>query len=209
MPRPPDSYVVLLPVKPPGRGKSRLRGVPREALARAFALDTAIACLASPPINKVLVVTDDARFASALSALGCQSIPDGVSQDLNATLGLAALEAARRWPELVPVAMCADLPCLTPVDLELALAQEPGRPRFVADTAGDGTTMYTAPLAQFAPRFGFRSASSHVEAGAWPVAGELARLRHDVDDVDDLEHAIELGLGEHSAAAVAALPRTQ
>ena len=38
------------------------------------------------------------------------------------------MEAARRWPDLVPVAMCADLPCLTAADLEAALAEQPGRP---------------------------------------------------------------------------------
>ena len=124
----PVPYVVLLPVKPPGRGKSRLGDLPRDELATAFAMDTATACLAAPSVQQVLVVTDDARFAAALSALGCAAIPDGVSGDLNGSLVLAAREAARRWPGLVPVAMCADLPCLTAADLEAALAEEPGRP---------------------------------------------------------------------------------
>ena len=114
----PVPYVVLLPVKPPGRGKSRLGDLPRDELATAFAMDTATACLAAPSVQQVLVVTDDARFAAALSALGCAAIPDGVSGDLNGSLVLAAREAARRWPGLVPVAMCADLPCLTAADLE-------------------------------------------------------------------------------------------
>jgi 2-phospho-L-lactate/phosphoenolpyruvate guanylyltransferase len=202
-------YVVLLPVKPPGRGKSRLGALPRDVLATAFALDAATACLATPSVRQVLVVTDDARFAAKLSALGCASIPDGVSYDLNGSLTLAAVEASRRWPDLLPVAICADLPCLTPDDLEVALAQKPGRPRFVADTTGDGTTLYTAPLEEFAPEFGFRSAALHAEAGAWPIEGELAGLRRDVDDVSDLEAAVRLGLGPHSAAAVAGLPAKQ
>jgi 2-phospho-L-lactate/phosphoenolpyruvate guanylyltransferase len=203
------SYVVLLPVKPPGRGKSRLGNLPRDVLATAFALDTATACLASPSVRQVLVVTDDASFASVLSTLGCASIPDGVSHDLNATLRLAAAEAARRWPDLVPVAMCADLPCLTADDLEAALSQRPGRPRFVADATGQGTTLYTAPLEEFAPEFGFRSATLHAEAGAWPVEGGLTGLRHDVDDLSDLQAAVLLGLGHHSAAAVAGLRTKQ
>jgi 2-phospho-L-lactate guanylyltransferase len=205
----PVPYVVLLPLKPRGRGKSRLGDLPRDELAAAFALDTATACLATPSVRQVLVVTDDAGFASRLAALGCGSIPDGVSHDLNASLTLAAIEAERRWPDLVPVAMCADLPCLQADDLEAALCQRPGRPRFVADASGRGTTLYTASLEEFAPRFGLRSAALHAEAGAWPVEGELAGLRHDVDDVDDLEAAVRLGLGPHSAAAVAALPSRQ
>jgi len=202
------SYVVLLPVKPPGRGKSRLGDLPRDVLAAAFAMDTATACLTAPSVAQVLVVTDDASFARTLSGLGCEAVPDGVSGDLNASLVLAAMEAARRWPELVPVAMCADLPCLLADDLEAALAQRPGWPCFVADHSGVGTTLYTAPLQEFAPRFGPRSAEAHAVDGGWPVEGDLPRLRHDVDDADDLRHAVRLGLGRHTAAAVAALPTT-
>ena len=202
----PVPYVVLLPVKPPGRGKSRLGDLPRDELATAFAMDTATACLSTPSVQQVLVVTDDARFAAALSALGCAAIPDGVSGDLNGSLVLAAREAARRWPGLVPVAMCADLPCVTAADLEDALAEGPGRHRFVADASGDGTTLYTAPHEAFVPEFGFRSAALHREGGAQPIAGDLPRLRRDVDDAADLADAIRLGVGAHTAVVVAGLP---
>jgi 2-phospho-L-lactate guanylyltransferase len=202
----PVRYVVLLPVKPPGRGKSRLGDLPRDELATAFAMDTATACLAAPSVQQVLVVTDDARFAAALSALGCAAIPDGVSGDLNGSLVLAAREAARRWPGLVPVAMCADLPCVTAADLEAALAEGPGRHRFVADASGDGTTLYTAPHAAFVPEFGFRSAALHREGGAQLVAEQLPRLRRDVDDAADLADAIGIGVGAHTAVVVAGLP---
>ena len=170
----PDSYVVLLPVKPPGSGKTRLGELPRDELAAAFAWDTATSCLAAPSVGQVLVVTDDADFASSISELGCTAIPDGVSGDLNGSLVLAAMEAARRWPDLVPVAMCADLPCLTAADLEAALGERPGRPRFVADASGEGTTLYTAPLAEFVPRFGVRSAARHEEGGAHPIAARTS-----------------------------------
>ncbi len=202
----PVSYVVLLPVKPAGRGKSRLGDLPRDALATAFAMDTASACLATPSVGQVLAVTDDAGLASSLAGLGCAAIPDGVSGDLNLSLVLAAMESARRWPDLVPVAMCADLPCLTASDLEAALGELPGRPRFVADASGEGTTLYTAPVEAFAPEFGFRSAALHKEGGAWPVPGRLAGLRQDVDDAADLAAAIGLGVGAHTAAVVATLP---
>ncbi len=202
----PDSYAVLLPVKPPGRGKTRLGDLPRDLLAQAFAMDTATACLAASSVSQVLVVTDDATFASFLSQLGCAAIPDGVSGDLNASLSLAAMEAVRRWPGLVPVALCADLPALTPRDLDTALVPRPGRPRFVADASGEGTTLYTAPLEEFASRFGLRSAQLHREGGALPIEGPLLGLRHDVDDADDLAAAVRLGVGSHTASVVAALP---
>jgi len=203
------SYAVLLPVKPPGRGKTRLGDLPRDALASAFALDTAAACLASASVAEVLVVTDDAAFASWLSALGCAAIPDGVSGDLNASLVLAAAEAARRWPGAVPVALCADLPCLTPADLDAALAQQPGQAMYVADASGLGTTLYSAPVEQFVPSFGPDSAARHARTGARPVQGELASLRRDVDDIVDLAAAVRLGVGPHTAAAVATLELPQ
>jgi 2-phospho-L-lactate guanylyltransferase len=196
------SYVALLPVKPPGRGKSRLGDLPRGELAVAFAMDAVTACLAAPSIARVLVVTDDAHFAATMTARGCAALPDGVSGDLNASLALAAAEATRRWPELLPLALCADLPCVTADDLETALAQRPGQPRFVADTKGDGTTLYTARGEEFDPRFGSGSASLHAGGGAWPVEGELVGLRHDVDDVEDLRTAMGIGLGAYSRQAV-------
>ena len=52
---------------------------------------------------------------------GCEVIPDGASEDLNATLRQAAAEVGRRWPGATPVTLCADLPALVPDDLAAAL----------------------------------------------------------------------------------------
>lgn len=198
------SFAVLLPVKPPARGKSRLVGLADEAritLATAFALDTAAACLATESVGAVLAVTDDALFAAALVGVGCAAIPDGVTEDLNASLQQAAAEAARRWPDLRPVALCGDLPALRPADLDAALSGAAPGQCFVADTAGTGTTLYCAPLADFAPRYGPESARLHAEAGAVPLPGELASLRHDVDTLQDLQAAVPLGLGPRTMLA--------
>jgi 2-phospho-L-lactate guanylyltransferase len=224
------SFAVLLPVKPPARGKSRLAGAPqaepndaesrdaglggaglndagRVALASAFALDTAAACLAAEAVGAVLAVTDDALFASSLMALGCAAIPDGVTDDLNGSLRLAAAEAVRRWPHLQPVALCGDLPALRPADLDAALASAAaaGGECFVADAAGTGTTLYSAPLASFAPRYGVDSARLHASSGARPLDGELISLRHDVDTLEDLRSAVPLGLGPRTTLAAAQL----
>lgn len=203
------THVVLLPVKPPARGKSRLADLAdpvRRRLAEAFALDTAEACLAAASVGAVLVVTDDAGFSNDLTALGCVAIPDGVSDDLNGTLVQAAAEASRRWPDLVPVALTGDLPALRPGDLDAALSSVPaGRAAYVSDADGVGTTLYTAAAEEFAPRFGEGSSAAHEDAGALPVAGELATLRRDVDALDDLRAAAALGLGPRTSAVVDAL----
>ena len=198
---PPRSFVVIVPVKPPARGKSRLDALPagqRRDLAAAFARDTVAAARKTPDVEIVLVVTDDFRFAADLRADGCEVIPDGVSQDLNATLRQAAAEAGRRWPDAVPVALCADLPCLSSQDLAAALAEVDG-PAFVRDAAGSGTTMYAAPRENFEPSFGVNSAARHATHGAREIGSPVPTLRLDVDEPADLVEAIVLGVGAHTA----------
>lgn len=201
-------FVVLVPVKPPAVGKSRLVGLPdeqREALARAFALDTVEAALAATRAAAVLVVSDDAGFSAQLTAMGCGAIPDGVSLDLNGSLRQAAAEAARRWPMCTPVALCADLPSLLTVDLDIALAEVAGAgpgPSFVADAEGLGTTLYAAAYDGFDPHFGISSAAIHQARGARAVTAAVPTLRRDVDDTDDLAAAAALGLGPRTAALV-------
>lgn len=206
---PSPTYAVVLPVKPPAHGKSRLRDVPDErrvGLAEAFALDTVGACLAATRVSEVLVVTDDARLATQLAAVGCAAIPDGDASGLNAALRQGVAEAVRRWPDLQPVALLGDLPALRPVDLDAALASlVPGGSSYVADAEGTGTVLYTAPYDQFAPAFGAGSAEAHRLGGALPVAGELPSLRRDVDDLDDLRDAVALGVGPATARLVANL----
>lgn len=201
-------HVVVVPVKPPGIGKSRLVGIPgeqRTALAAAFATDTVGACLETPGVARVLVTTDDARFAGALAALGADTVPDGAT-GLNEALLQAAAEARRRWPSLVPVALCADLPALRPEDLAAALASAGGRASYVVDADGTGTTLYTAPYDDFGPRFGAGSASAHAATGATALPGDLPGLRRDVDDLPSLGGAVALGVGRATRALLAGMP---
>jgi 2-phospho-L-lactate guanylyltransferase len=202
-----STYVVLLPVKPPARGKSRLDVDPsrRRALAAAFALDTARACLAAQGVAAVLAVTDDARFADVLRSAGCETIPDGVTGDLNESLKQAAAEAARRWPDAVPLAVCADLPALVPSDLGAVLDEVSvagSAVSFVADHDGVGTTLYAAAYDEFAPRFGYRSRQAHLDAGAREITLPVPSLRMDVDDRAALAAAVDLGVGAHTRLAL-------
>lgn len=201
------SFVALVPVKPFTVGKSRLADLPAErraALARAFALDTITACRAASAIEGVIVVTDDVGFAGELRTLApdCVVIPDGVSGNLNASLGQAAHEAVRRWPGLGIAAICADLPALRPDELTAALASVV-RTGFVPDAAGTGTSVYAArALADFDPAFGADSAARHADSGAEAVLGEWPSVRHDVDDAGALARALVLGVGPHTMAAL-------
>lgn len=200
----PSSAVVILPVKPPAVGKSRLVSTPvaRRELAAAFALDTAVAALAASRVTSVLALTDDHWFADELAGVGCVVLPDPVDGDLNGSLRQGAAEVDRRWPGTRPAALCADLPALLPHDLDAALAvvlRRPG-PSFVADADGTGTVLYAAPPAEFDPRFGAGSAEAHALGGADAVPGDLLTLRRDVDDATALVAAARLGLGARTRA---------
>jgi len=201
--------VVVVPVKPPALGKSRLVGMTdeqRRELAEAFALDTVAAAAATAGVEAVLVVTDDFRLASALRGDGVEVMPDGVSEDLNETLVQAAAEVARRWPGTVPVALCADLPGLRADELAAVLVEattqvSAGRTAFVRDRAGIGTTVYAAAPDGFAPSFGFDSAAAHERAGAVEIGSTATSVRTDVDDLADLGAALVAGVGPHTTAA--------
>lgn len=196
---------MILPVKPPAIGKSRLTGFSDEArrdLAEAFALDTAQAALSTPGVSGVLAVTDDFRFASLLRDLGCAVIPDGTTSGLNVVLEQAAAEAIRRWPGSRPVVVCADLPCLRPDELASVLDALPGdAAAFLRDSIGTGSTVYSAPAGLFEPRFGQDSAHAHQASGAAEIVVPAPSVRHDVDDAAGLVVARGLGLGPHTAAA--------
>jgi 2-phospho-L-lactate guanylyltransferase len=126
--------------------------------------------------------------------------------DLNGTLHQSAAEAHRRWPELVPVAITADLPALRPEDLDEALGEvAPGVAAYVADADGVGTTLYTAAHEEFAPRFGPGSALAHQATGARPLTAPVPRLRRDVDDLADLDDALALGVGPRTTERAASL----
>lgn len=199
--------VVLLPVKAPSLGKSRL-AVPahlRPGLASAFALDALDAVLATRGVAEVVVVSDDEEFAGRCRDRGVATVPDGAG--LNGSLAGAAAAVRARHPDGLPVALCADLPCLLPADLDAALEQVLGGGAwFTADAEGTGTTMYAAPYDAFDPRFGAASRAAHLAAGAREVVGALATLRRDVDDEQTLASALALGPGSHTRAAAALLP---
>ncbi|GAA3536226.1 2-phospho-L-lactate guanylyltransferase [Nocardioides daeguensis] len=205
----PGSFAVLLPVKSPGNGKSRLstlRDAERARLAAAFATDVVDACLRTDGLAGVLVVSDDAGFAATLGARGAATCADP-GGGLNAALRHAAAYLHRLRPDLRPVALCADLPSLVAGDLAAALgdAASGAGPCFVRDADGTGTTLYSATYDRFDPHFGAGSAAAHAGSGARALAGDLPTLRRDVDDVDSLADAIALGVGESSAAVLRAI----
>jgi len=209
-------WSVLMPVKVLAEAKSRLAGPaglsgPRRAeLALALASDTVTAVLGSDAVARVIVITDDQVAAVALAALGALVVPDEPRAGLNAALRHGAAYAAALWPGDGTAALSADLPALRPGQLSQALRAAAAWPNaFVADAAGDGTTLYTAaPAAAFRPEFGLASRARHAAGGAVELGLDgIPGLRRDVDTPSDLRDAAVLGLGPHSALLGAELLR--
>jgi 2-phospho-L-lactate guanylyltransferase len=207
----PDVSVVglwsaLVPVKRLELAKSRIALPPdaRRALALAMACDTVRAALASTTVSAVVVVTSDESAAAALTALGARTVDDEPEAGLNAALHHGLSSA----PTPTVVALSADLPALRPHDLDEVLTRALDHPAtVVSDLSGAGTTLLTAlDEEHFRPAFGARSLAAHRNAGALDLSAAAGRsLRLDVDTLDALHSAAELGLGPDTARLFTAL----
>jgi 2-phospho-L-lactate/phosphoenolpyruvate guanylyltransferase len=203
------SWTLVIPVKPLGTAKTRLRGalpsVPHERLVLALALDTVAV---ARECAEVCVVSDDPTVNREATALGARVLPDEPRAGLNAALSFGAAYAYRAngWV----AALAADLPALRPADLAGALAAAaagPGR-SYVADASGTGTTLLAVAAGEeLDPRFGPGSAAAHAASGARALRGGWPSLRRDVDTGSDLAEAAGLGLGPRTARLLPALSR--
>ncbi|MDN5857945.1 MAG: 2-phospho-L-lactate guanylyltransferase [Pseudonocardia sp.] len=207
---------MVVPVKPLGAAKSRLRGAAdqgigepsahaRLALARAH--DTGAAVRGAVRVGRLVVVSSDPLVAAELAAVGVEVVPDGPAAGLNE----AYRHGARLLGSARPVAaLQADLPALLPAEMDAALAAAwavfagGAAAAFCADAAGSGTTLLVAaPGRELDPLFGIDSAARHRAAGAVELVGDWPGLRRDVDTADDLRAAAELGLGAHTRCVLA------
>jgi 2-phospho-L-lactate guanylyltransferase len=201
-----DQWSLVVPVKRLEVAKSRiaLGAADRADLALAMATDAVAAAVACALVSHVVVVTDDARAIAALSGPDVTIVADEPDSGLNPALRHGATVADGRRI----VAVSADLPSLTPSDLATVLVAA-GRysSGVVADQSGTGTTVLTAASAEaFAPAFGASSYAAHRRHGSVDLTGIAApAVRRDVDTVEELRAAVELGVGEATQRVVARL----
>lgn len=207
-------WTVVVPLKPPQVGKSRLRPsgggagerqVAHESIVLAFARDTLAAVTRAPEVARVLLVCDHATADAVLAGLDAGAAPIEVVLDdppagLNAAVRAGEAAARAAWPGDAIAALSADLPCLTAAALSAALAAAAAHERaFVADRPGEGTTMLCAAAGTaLLPQFGIGSAAAHAASGAAALPAG-ASLRTDVDTAEDLEVALALGVGRSTA----------
>ena len=206
------SWTVVIPVKSPAAGKSRLipgvTDTARASLARAFALDTIAAALAARSVARVIVVGDDPDLADGAEFLAEPGADGGGGErGLLPAIRHGIAQARAEAPGAVAV-LLGDLPALTPDELDAALDAAAGHPlAFVRDADGTGTTLATgAAGVAIDPRFGPGSAARHAAAGFVELeASGTPGLTRDVDTVDGLETVLHHGVGGHTADVVAHL----
>ena len=219
------SWSLVIPVKVLARAKSRLTGLAgtaRSELALAMAADTIAAATAAAAVATVLVVTDDPAVTEIATRLGALVLADVPAAGLNDALAYGAAQAQTRWPERGRAGLAGDLPAARSEELTAALAAAARLgAAFVPDADGTGTVLYAAaPGVEFRPRFGPGSRDRHLATGAAEIGpaevvaaagidapeeqAALAGLRRDVDTVDDLRRAAELGLGQRTRAVLSA-----
>ncbi|WP_062200728.1 2-phospho-L-lactate guanylyltransferase [Demequina salsinemoris] len=203
---PEPAWQVVVPVRGTAPSKSRL-ALPdedRERLARAFARDTVRAVLRAEGVTEVVVVTAEAA-RDVFEGLGARVITDPQPPSLSGAIaaGLGACE-----PSAPRAVLLGDLPALTgaALDVVLVAAAEVDR-GVVPDAEGTGTTLLTAgPGIAHAPAFGAGSRARHLAAGYAPLESSApTRVRADVDTLEDLARAADLGLGPATRRALAAL----
>jgi 2-phospho-L-lactate guanylyltransferase len=206
------AWHIILPVKGGGRAKTRLGlDVDRPALSLAMAMDCLDAVLRTGCVARALVVTDDPLSARAARSAGAVVVPQSDSRR-----GLAgAVDDGLALAHGPTGVLLADLPALTPDDLEAALQVvhralgADRRAAFVPDAQGVGTVLLAGCTpADLVPRFGPDSAAAHERAGATRLDLLLPRLRRDVDTATDLAAAVRLGVGPRTAATLAGVQAT-
>ncbi|MGB9376341.1 MAG: 2-phospho-L-lactate guanylyltransferase [Mycobacteriales bacterium] len=205
-------WSVVVPVKRLEVAKSRLRstqpGADHDGLVLAICTDTVLAALACAEVALVVVVTDDARAATALRQAGAVIVADEPDAGLNPAVEHGAAQAATLGQDHAVAVLSADLPALRPAELAAALNAASAHPRaFVSDAARTGTTLLTvAPGGSLGAAYGADSSAAHAASGAVELTGDWPSLRRDVDTADDLRAAAALGLGRHTAALLRAGP---
>lgn len=200
----PSTWTVVIPIRDPHTGKSRLGAGP--TVNTAIARDTLAAAEACTAVERVIVVTD---FVEWLGAEALASPKVHIVRQVSTGLADAvALGIRSAGPGPVAV-MLGDLPTLEPGELAAALRAAATVPLgMVTDHCDTGTTLITARRASdHRPSFGPGSAALHRALGyeELPVAADSC-LRRDVDTPEDLDRAVVDGLG---AATREALERSE
>jgi len=189
-PAPLSSVRLILPVKPLGHAKSRLKLSPhdRRLVAERLFVNTLTVALQCLQRGQVFVLTSDDRIAARAGRQGVTVVADA-GDDLNGSLDAAIRSLNMKYAGDTLAVMVSDLPRLDPRALTGALLEGATveRPRHIVDHRGGGTTFVSMPPRARIPMcFGVDSARRFREAGSVPMPDTPDGITHDLDVLSDM-----------------------
>lgn len=205
----PPEVDLIIAVKRLTAAKTRLAPLlpsgTREQVVLAMLIDTVTAALASPGVRSVTVVTPDPVAARAVTDLGAGALndptPAGHPNPLNNAIASAESALAATMANIA--VLQGDLPALRTDELTEAIRAAALHTRsYIADRHRTGTAALFSFGAPLDPRFGPDSAQRHADSGAIELTGAWPGLRCDIDTPEDLDAAMQLGVGPTTVAAV-------
>lgn len=191
------TFWAIVPVKPLGRGKSRLAEVltneERADLNRRLLAHTLDTLVAIPEIEQVLVVSRDQSALALARDFGARTLQESGAPQLNVALTRATL-VAKNYAASGIMIVPADLPLITTEDVHAMLARAKNPPVMVIapDRHLQGTNaLLISPAGLIEYEFGPNSFQKHSqsarEAGARLEVFELPSLGLDMDLPEDLQ----------------------
>ena len=196
----------IVPVKPLGRGKSRLAGVlspdERINLNRHLLINTLDTLKEISDIESVLVVSRDSAALALARDHGARTVQEKGAPELNVALERATI-IARTYATRGVLILPADLPLVSSEDIRemLARAGEPPVVVVAPDRHNDGTNaLLVCPAGLIEYEFGPGSFQRHCDraqkAGARLVICEFPALALDLDlpeDLAEVEAVLDMG----------------
>lgn len=193
--------VAVIPVKPPGEGKSRLEGAlgaaDRAALIRAMFRRVLKAALEAGV--ETIVISRDVGIRREAEAAGAWALEESDGGSLNEALETARRFLAARGAEALLV-LPADLPAIEADDIRAMTTLAWAAPAVVVapDRQEQGTNaLLVAPLGAIGFAFGPDSFARHCDAatraGITPAVLRRPGLALDVDTPADLEAVRRMG----------------
>lgn len=190
----------LVPAKALDQAKGRLAALltedERRQLALAMLEDVVRALQATPSIDSIIVISPDAEVLSKTAELGATGLEEPASvRGINQAITYGMESAVADGADTLLIVL-ADVPAVTPADVESVLAELPdSRGIAISPSAAKGTSMLALRPADAIPfRFGQNSFPAHKrEALAHGLTAKVVRIEsvaHDIDEPEDLRELL-------------------
>ena len=194
---------LLIPVKDPTHAKTRLAGWlskdERRRLAWTMFEDVSRAVVNARKPERVVIVTSFAPAVEHARKLGWDILLEKSQASESASIDWASLVLIGQGCESV-MRLPADLPLVTPEDIDALLSVELGSPGALLVPSRDGTgtnAIIRTPPALFPSRFGPNSLALHkqeaAQVGVECLIVENDRIALDIDEPGDIEVLRERG----------------